>query len=211
MVVICKYTTTTATTKGINLDFELDGFMSDYVTDLKFALTELDKKVIETIIEAVENAMDCSNTIHFIGNGGSAGTPSHSAGDWSKELSVATICHTDNASGMTAWANDTSYEDIFSNQLNVYLKPGDLVLAYSGSGNSENVIRGINMAKKKSCMTIGFTGNYKGGKGGKLAKIVDCALIFNTESMERIEDLQLIVNHIVKESIKSKRGIISNC
>ena len=67
------------------------------------------------------------------------------------------------------------------------------------------------MAKKKSCMTIGFTGNYKGRKGGKLAKIVDCALIFNTESMERIEDLQLIVNHIVKESIKSKRGIISNC
>jgi len=209
MVVICKYATTTATTKGINMDFELDGFMSNYLTDLKSALTELDKEAIETIIGAVERAMDSKNTIHFIGNGGSAGTPSHSAGDWSKELSVATICHTDNASGMTAWANDTSYEDIFANQLNVYLKPGDLVLAYSGSGNSENVIRGINMAKSKSCMTIGFTGNYNGGEGGKLAEIVDCALIFDTKSMERIEDLQLIVNHIVKESIKSKRGISS--
>jgi len=193
------------------LNFELEGFMDDYLTDLKGAFSELDKKAISKIIESIEEVMDSNNTIHFIGNGGSAGTPSHSAGDWSKELSVATICHTDNASGMTAWANDTSYEEIFANQLNVYLKTGDLVLAYSGSGNSENVIRGINMAKSKSCKTIGFTGNYKGMKGGKLAQIVDCALIFDTESMERIEDLQLIVNHIIKESIKSKRNIDSNC
>ena len=177
--------------------------MSDYLFDLKEALSDLDKTAIGEIIESVEKVIDSKNTIHFIGNGGSAGTPSHSAGDWSKELSVATICHTDNASGMTAWANDTSYEEIFSNQLNVYLKEGDLVLAYSGSGNSENVIQGIHMAKSKSCKTIAFTGNYKGGKGGKLAEIADCALIFNTESMERIEDLQLVVNHIIKESIKS--------
>lgn len=193
------------------MDFELEGFMDNYLSDLKGALSDLDKNAIRDVIESVEKVMDSNNTIHFIGNGGSAGTPSHSAGDWSKELSVATICHTDNASGMTAWANDTSYEDIFANQLNVYLKSGDLVLAYSGSGNSENVIRGINLAKSKSCKTIGFTGNYKGGKGGKLAQIVDCALIFDTESMERIEDLQLIVNHIIKESIKSKRNINSNC
>ena len=193
------------------MEFELGGFMEDYLSDLKKALSRLDNLVIESIIEDVENVMDSGNTIHFIGNGGSAGTPSHSAGDWSKELGVATICHTDNASGLTAWANDTSYEDVFSNQLNVYLKKGDLVIAYSGSGNSENVIRGIKKAKKMNCKTIGFTGNYKGGNGGQLAKIVDCALIFDTESMERIEDLQLIVNHIVKESIKSKRNIFSNC
>ncbi len=193
------------------MDFELDGFMEAYVSDLKSALSRLDNSAILSIISDVESVMDSGNTIHFIGNGGSAGTPSHSAGDWSKELGVATICHTDNASGLTAWANDTSYEDVFANQLKVYLKQGDIVLAYSGSGNSENVIRGIKLAKEKSCRTIGFTGNYRGGNGGKLAKIVDCALIFDTESMERIEDLQLIVNHIVKESIKSKRNISSNC
>ena len=98
--------------------------------------------MISSVIELVECVMDSGNTIHFIGNGGSAGTPSHSAGDWSKELGVATICHTDNASSLTAWANDTSYEDVFKNQLKVYLKPNDIVLAYSGSGNSENVILG---------------------------------------------------------------------
>jgi len=185
--------------------------MENYLSDLKNALSELDKSIIMALIEDIEGVMDSGNTIHFIGNGGSAGTPSHSAGDWSKELGVATICHTDNASGLTAWANDTSYEEVFANQLNVYLRPGDLVLAYSGSGNSENVLRGIKVAKEKSCRTIGFTGNYKGGNGGKLANLVDRALIFDTESMERIEDLQLIVNHIVKESIKSKRNITSSC
>ena len=193
------------------MEFELNGFMENYLSDLKNALSELDKSIIMSLIEDIEEVMDSGNTIHFIGNGGSAGTPSHSAGDWSKELGVATICHTDNASGLTAWANDTSYEEVFANQLNVYLRPGDLVLAYSGSGNSENVLRGIKVAKDKSCRTIGFTGNYKGGKGGKLANLVDRALIFDTESMERIEDLQLIVNHIVKESIKSKRNITSSC
>ena len=126
-------------------------------------------------------------------------------------MSVATICHTDNASSFTAWANDTSYEDVFANQLKVYLKKGDIVLAYSGSGNSENVLRGVKVAKDKSCKIFAFTGNYKGGNGGKLAKISDHALIFDTESMERIEDLQLIVNHIIKEAIKSKRNISFNC
>ena len=185
--------------------------MEDYLLDLKSALSELDESIIRDLIGDIEEVMDSGNTIHFIGNGGSAGTPSHSAGDWSKELGVATICHTDNASGLTAWANDTSYEDVFANQLKAYLRKGDIVLAYSGSGNSENVIRGIQVAKEKSCKSIAFTGNYRGGNGGKLAGLVDRALIFETESMERIEDLQLIVNHIVKESIKSKRNITSNC
>ena len=166
---------------------------------------------LEAFWEIVEKTRNEGGSVHFIGNGGSAATPSHSAGDWSKELSVATICHTDNASSLTAWANDTSYEDIFANQLNVYLKEGDIVLAYSGSGNSENVLRGVKFANEKSCKTVAFTGNYKRGNGGKLAKISSHALIFNTESMERIEDLQLIVNHIIKEAIKSKRNISSSC
>ena len=193
------------------MNFELNGFINEYLFDLEAAISKLDKNTVSLIIECIERVMDSGNTIHFIGNGGSAGTPSHSAGDWSKELSVATICHTDNASGLTAWANDTSYEDVFANQLNVYLKKGDIVLAYSGSGNSENVLRGVELAQQKSCETIAFTGNYKGGNGGKLAKITDYVLIFDTTSMERIEDLQLIVNHIIKEAIKSKRNISSSC
>ncbi len=185
--------------------------MNTYLSDLKNAFSEIDLDMISSVIELVECVMDSGNTIHFIGNGGSAGTPSHSAGDWSKELGVATICHTDNASSLTAWANDTSYEDVFKNQLKVYLKPNDIVLAYSGSGNSENVILGVNYANKINCKTVCFTGDYMNGGGGKLAKIVNFPIVFRTKSMERIEDLQLIINHVIKESIKSKRNIKSSC
>lgn len=154
--------------------------------------------------------MDSDGTIHFIGNGGSAATPSHSAGDWSKELGVKTICHTDNIASLTAWANDTGYGNVFAGSLSTWAKQGDLVVGYSGSGNSENVLNGISAAQKLGCRTVAVTGNYKQGGGGKLATIVDIAIICDTTSMEQIEDLQLIINHIVKEAVKAERGLPSH-
>ena len=192
-------------------DFNFPNFMNEYVADLAKALSGLDMKPIQDFVDAVESVMDNGGTIHFIGNGGSAGTPSHSAGDWSKELQVPTICHVDNVSGLTAWANDTDYENIFKGQLKTFLRPGDLVVGYSGSGNSMNVLNGIEYAKEFGCKTVAITGNYRGMAGGKLAKMADIAIVANTESMERIEDIQLVVNHIVKESIKAKRGLAGSC
>jgi D-sedoheptulose 7-phosphate isomerase len=92
-----------------------------------------------------------------------------------------------------------------------FLRPGDIVVGYSGSGNSPNVLNGISYAGEQGCTTVAITGNYRGMGGGKLAEMVDIAIIAETESMERIEDLQLVVNHIVKESIKAKRGITGPC
>ena len=192
-------------------DFDFGSFCDEYVNDLKSAISMLDQEAIERFTIAVESVIENSGTVHFIGNGGSAGTPSHSAGDWSKELTLATICHTDNISSLTAWANDTDYENVFRGQLEAYLRDGDIVIAYSGSGNSANVIKGIEYAHSKGCLTIGVTGDYRGMGGGKLAGMVDIPIVFETTSMERIEDLQLIVNHIVKESIKVRRGIDSSC
>ena len=82
-----------------------------------------------------------------------------------------------------------------------------MVVAYTGSGNSSNVINGINFAKENDCRTAAITGNYKGMAGGKIVALVDVAVIAPTQSMERIEDIQLIVNHIVKEAIKSHHGL----
>jgi D-sedoheptulose 7-phosphate isomerase len=186
-------------------------FMDDYTTDLVAALHSLEHSHIADFADAVEAVMDNGGTVHFIGNGGSAGTPSHSAGDWSKELTLPTLCHVDNVSGLTAWANDTDYENIFKGQLKTFLRPGDLVVGYSGSGNSMNVLNGIEYAKEFGCKTVAITGNYRGMAGGKLAKMADIAIVANTESMERIEDIQLVVNHIVKESIKAKRGLAGSC
>jgi D-sedoheptulose 7-phosphate isomerase len=192
-------------------DFQFLQFMNDYITDLSHALEILDPRAIEKFATAVEEVMDNGGTVHFIGNGGSAGTPSHSAGDWSKEQGLPTLCHVDNVSGLTAWANDTEYENVFKGQLATFLRPGDIVVGYSGSGNSPNVLNGISFASEQGCTTIAVTGDYRGMGGGKLAEMVDIAIVAQTESMERIEDLQLVVNHIVKESIKAKRGITGHC
>ncbi len=181
---------------------DFNSFMSDYVADLQAALVSLDMGAVAALVTKVRQVRDTGGIIHFIGNGGSAGTPSHSAGDWSKELGVKTIAHTDNVASLTAWANDTTYANVFVGQLSTFLSAGDLVVGYSGSGNSPNVINGLEYATDNGAMTVGITGNYNGGGGGKLAEIVDICINCDTTSMERIEDLQLIINHIVKEAIK---------
>jgi D-sedoheptulose 7-phosphate isomerase len=192
-------------------DFNARGFANAYVADLQSALTNLDMDAIDDFVAAVEGVMDNGGTVHFIGNGGSAGTPSHSAGDWSKELALPTLCHMDNISGLTAWANDTDYENVFVGALQTFLRPGDIVVGYSGSGNSANVINGLSFAKQQGCITVGVGGNYHAQGGGKMATMVDISIVADTQSMERIEDVQLVVNHIVKETIKAKRGINSSC
>ena len=120
---------------------------------------------------------------------------------------MRTLCHVDNVASLTAFANDVSYDDVFVGQLGTVLRPGDLVIGFSGSGSSENVLRGLQFAKDKGCKTAAVTGDYNGGNGGKLPSIVDVCLIAPTTSMERIEDVQLIVNHIIKEAIKQSRAM----
>ena len=190
--------------------FDFHGFMDAYVADLTKALRSLDRVSVESLYTEMLSVIDSGNMVHFIGNGGSAATPSHSAGDWSKELGLPTLAHTDNMAALTAWANDTSYANIFVGQLQTWLADGDLVVGYSGSGNSPNVINGIDFAKENGALTVGIKGNYNEGEGGALAELVDVAIVCDTTSMERIEDLQLIINHIVKEAVKASRGLPSH-
>ena len=190
--------------------FDFSEFMDSYIDDLSRALHALDRESVGLLYSEMLKVMDSGGKVHFIGNGGSAATPSHSAGDWSKELSLPTIAHTDNIASLTAWANDTSYSNIFVGQLQTWLNSGDLVVGYSGSGNSSNVLNGINYANENGARTVGITGNYKSGNGGALAEIADVCIVCDTTSMERIEDLQLIINHIVKEAVKASRGLPSH-
>ena len=181
-----------------------ENFIDNYVSDLIQSLKSFDKSKITTVSNLIIKSLESKSQIFLLGNGGSSATPSHSAGDFSKELKVRAICLTDNTPGMTAWANDESYRDIFSEQLNVFLNPGDLILLYSGSGNSENVVNAAKFCNKRGNTVIGVTGNYNGKGIGEIEKYCDEIIYFQTESMERIEDLQLIFNHIVKELVKEK-------
>lgn len=176
--------------------------IDDYVADLVVALESLNKSQIKELSIAIKGAIDSDKKIFMMGNGGSSAPPSHSAGDYSKELGARTICLSDNISVLTALANDTDYSNVFKGQLEVYMDSGDIVIGYSGSGNSPNVINAIEYANKEGVFTVGVTGNYKGLGPGKIADISDLCIIFETESMEVIEDMENILNHIVKQAIK---------
>ena len=82
-----------------------------------------------------------------------------------------------------------------------------MVVAYSGSGNSANVVNGLVWAKETGCRTVAVTGSMSGPEGGALAQIADLALIAPTSSMERTEDMQLVINHIIKEAVKAHNGL----
>ena len=179
-------------------------FLDNYKNDLIFAIESLDWNVLQAIADKLIQLKENGNTVYLIGNGGSSATPSHSAGDWTKELKIKTICLTDNTSSVTAFANDTDYSNIFKGQLETFLEVGDIVIGYSGSGNSPNVINAIEYANSRGNFTIGISGDYNKNNGGKLVQMTRLSVVANTASMERIEDLHLIINHIIKEYIKSR-------
>ena len=189
--------------------FDFEDFAESYVGSLVQTLNEMPYSELADFWRLVESARDSGATVHFIGNGGSAGTPSHRAGDWSKELALRTISHVDNPPSLTAWANDTEYQNVFAGQLSTFIREGDIVVGFSGSGNSEHVLRGIELAKDRGGSTVAVTGNYRGMGGGKLADLADISIVVPSKSMERIEDVQLVINHIVKEAIKSNNGLAS--
>ncbi|MGB1461503.1 MAG: SIS domain-containing protein [Candidatus Thalassarchaeaceae archaeon] len=191
----------------IEMGFNFTEFAESYTSSLTETLANLPFSSMEKLWKIIETARSQGSTVHFIGNGGSAGTPSHSAGDWSKELSLRTISHVDNSPALTAWANDTDFENIFVGQLSTFTSPGDVVIGFSGSGNSANVINGIEYSKDNGCRTVAITGNYRGMGGGKLAEIADLTILVQSESMERIEDAQLVINHIIKEAVKANNGL----
>ena len=184
---------------------DFNEFANSYLADLKSTLDNLPKTEISDLYTMVLDACKRGATVHFIGNGGSAATPSHSAGDWSKELGLKTIAHTDNTSSFSAWANDEGYSQVFVGQLSTFADNGDLLIAYSGSGNSENVINGLKYANEIGCKTVAITGNYNGMGGGEIVNLVDLSIVIPSTSMERIEDVQLVINHIIKEAVKLDR------
>jgi len=101
---------------------------------------------------------------------------------------------------VTAWGNDTAYEDIFAEQLLALLESGDVVIAISASGNSANVLKAVRMAKRIGATAIGFTGR----EGGKLQSIVDLCVAVPSDCIEQVEDAHLILEHLACTVIRQE-------
>jgi len=185
----------------------------EYLASVQEVLQRLDHAVIDRMAEAVWRGYEAQKTLFLFGNGGSAALASHFACDIGKgtiagrERRLKTIALTDNVPLITAWANDRSYEDIFSEQLSGLAGNGDIAMAISGSGNSPNVIKGLEMARKLGLETLVLTG-FAGGKAKPLA---DLCLIVPSDSMQHIEDAHLCATHAIflaiRERVKQANGI----
>lgn len=184
------------------MNSNMKNYSKNYIKHLNESLIRIDSEKLELMAKKLWEVKLNNNTVFLLGNGGSSATPSHSSGDWSKELELKATCLSDNTPNVTALANDTDYDNIFLGQLKIFLSKNDLVIGYSSSGNSANVINAVKYARDKGNFVIGLTGNYKNGRGGMLKANSDLSIVVDSKSMERIEDSHLIINHIVKEYVK---------
>lgn len=189
-------------------------FVDSYIKEVKLAIKQLDKGKITLIVEAINKAYKENKRIYILGNGGSASIASHIACDLGKgtlsrmynqnEKRIRVISLTDNTALISAYANDVGYDSIFIQQLQNLLEENDVVILISGSGNSSNILKAVKYARKVGAVTVGLTG-FK--TGGKLSKLVDIDLIIQSNHYGPIEDIHLMIGHILTAcmaQIKSK-------
>jgi D-sedoheptulose 7-phosphate isomerase len=164
--------------------------LSRTIGDLPFASIE---KVAARLMAAYDN----SRTIYTFGNGGSASLASHFACDLGKgtvngsHKRFRVVALTDNIPLLTAWANDSRYDDIFAQQLRNLVREGDIVFGISGSGNSPNILNALQVGREARATTLGLTGY----RGGRLKALCDECVIVPSDNMQIIEDLHLSVAH----------------
>ena len=162
--------------------------IKEYIENEIAVLRTLDVETLNEVLNLLEQTLENEKMIYIMGNGGSAATASHFQNDFNKGVSEYTekkfrfLCLNDNVPTVMAIANDIGYEEIFRFQLRGRLRPGDVVIGISGSGNSENVLNAVEYAKECGNTVVGITGY----SGGKLRKIADYSLHVPVNSMQMV-------------------------
>jgi D-sedoheptulose 7-phosphate isomerase len=170
-----------------------------YAAEVKETLDRLPWEAIRRTVDLLRVARSADRQVFIMGNGGSASTASHMACDLGKSTVMPdhprfrVMALTDNMALFSAYANDHGYASVFTEQLASFVRPGDIVIAISASGNSPNVLKGIEFARGAGATTIGWTGC----DGGQLARLVDVPVIVSNYCVEQIEDVHLLLQHMV--------------
>jgi D-sedoheptulose 7-phosphate isomerase len=159
-------------------------------------------------------AYEEGRSVFLFGNGGSAALASHFACDLAKgtitsqkgSKRLRALSLADNLALITAWANDTSYEQIFAEQVRNLVQAGDVVFGISGSGRSANVLLAMQAARECGAVTIGLAGYA----GGKMPEACDICIVIPSDNLQIIEDLHLAVTHalftVVRDRIQNSAG-----
>lgn len=172
-----------------------------YLNRLRGYLDALDLDALERLGAVLDTARTGQHAVYVIGNGGSASTAAHMATDWGyvayregqDNCRVQSLA--DNSALLTALANDVAYAEVFSGQLRYLMKPRDVLIAVSASGNSPSVVRAVEFARSAGAVTVGLVGF----DGGRLKDLCDHVIHVKTEVGDYgpVEDIHLMVNHII--------------
>lgn len=168
-------------------------------------IEKLDTKEIQAMADAIYERYQTGRFVYVIGNGGSGANASHlcedlgksTVDDFETQKRLRVLSLTDNTPYILAWANDTSYDRVFVEQLKNFGEKGDLLIAISGSGNSPNILRAVEWAKEHGIETIGITGFG----GGKLRTMANKCVHAPVDDMGIVESLHLILFHYVLDDV----------
>lgn len=170
---------------------------------------------IAPLTRAADVLLDCHRrgaTVFVLGNGGSAATASHFACDLAKGTRTEGIAPfrviplTDNMPLVTAWANDTSYERVFAEQLAALVRQGDVVVVISASGNSPNVLAAVETARLAGAFTVAMTGQT----GGTLRRVADLTIRVPADPIEQVEDAHMVMAHSLCVAIRERLRVSSH-
>lgn len=185
-------------------------FYQDYSRRLSAALDRVDWNTVELLAEDLYDCWKTGRQVFIAGNGGSGGNAIHLANDFlyalSKMAGSGLRVHAlpANQAVLTSLANDEGYENVFSLQLQVFARPEDVLIAFSGSGNSPNIIRALEAARAigmRSYSVLAFT-------GGAAKALTDRPIHIEIDDMQIAEDVQLIIGHMLMQKLSAQRHTI---
>lgn len=182
--------------------------ITEYLNKLKQTIDLISKDDLNKLMNILMEAKEEGRMVFTMGNGGSASTASHYCCDFNKGVSLGEekmfkfLCLNDNIATMMAYANDHGYEEIFVGPLKNFVKKNDVVIGISGSGNSINVVKALELANNVGAITVGLTGY----SGGKIKEICRHNVHIPVNDMQIAEDLHLVLDHCMM-SILSKKEI----
>jgi D-sedoheptulose 7-phosphate isomerase len=185
----------------------LDQYVRTYLAETKTAIEQpYLLEGLRAVVPVLLKARSEGRAIFFFGNGGSAATSSHMSQDLGKLTIVEgkkrfrSLSLTDPLPLILAWANDRSYAEVFAEQVKSQGRPGDVAVGISGSGNSPNVLRALEEARKLGMTTVGFIGMG----GGKMKPLCDVAIVVPSQNMQHIEDVHHILLHLVTAYLRDQ-------
>lgn len=164
---------------------------------------------LDALAQCCVAALQSGGKILFFGNGGSAADAQHLATELSIRFvadrrALAGLALTTDSSALTACGNDYGFEALFSRQIEALGRPGDVAIGFSTSGNSPNVVRALQTAVAMKMTAAAFTGRT----GGKLKEIADPILLIPSNTTARIQEMHIILGHILCAEIEDRLGLV---